>query len=564
MKKAAQISHTIIQEYAKNKPKGYPHLVCRIKEGGRSEAFSVQYAGGEICIKADNPIAAAFGTRSLITGVSSGHFAEFLGDWRPRFPLRPLWLGCEVDVSLTSRIGISVPAWMRQEKGDSPHFESFCRRILELGYNSILLGNLDGAFVTSPEDSSFNLEALCVAFREYGLKVILKPNLSFTGELKNSGRCPLNPPYIAAIQEALGDFQGKAPSIDYIFYEGRFQHPDCIQHPLALDATQIELVQAELKMLETSLQGKVGLIYYVPATDETTATHHASWLSALCDFAGNKTILAYSAIAGSPWEDHRSPHPFWETLRQSPDVSATPLMPIVNIGAVRQGEGLWPTLTLDLVERYFSHCHRHHFAGAISLIGQLPKEGALLDCSLWVAAQVMWKEQSVRLLAETWFRAQRPDLDFPVFADALRDIRSISADLSFLRSLHNENHRDLISSEECRTIAASLLARLKHLQFQFEKEEKSRLKRSEKPTYYDYFSCFVRDARRIVLHFLQRFNAPLLHYRDEDDQQEGFWTQVQGLGQGGRYSPKAIFLEHPQKGVPGSRMELIYKENYLF
>lgn len=553
MKKSAQLIDTLIHEYAKNKHKGYPSLVCRMKDTNNRESFSAHYAAGQIIIEAANPSAAVYGIRCLTLGVASGHHAEFLGDWNPRFLLRPLWIGCELNITLTSRIGVTLPAWLKI--GSFP-FDSFCRRLLELGYNSVLLGAFDGAFSPSSEDS-FDLEAICQGFHEYGIKVILKPNI----DLKNEVRCPLSPSYVSTVKESLWDLQKKVPSVDYIFCESCFQHPESLQHPLAQDATRIELVQAELKIYETALKRNTGLIFYIPATDESSAKQQATWLSSLSDSAGNKTILAFSALSGAPWEDHCSAHPFWEALRQSPDISSTPLMPIINIGSVKQGEGLWPAMTLDLIERYLARCKRHCFVGAICLARYLPCEGALLDCSLWTAGQVLWKEQPVHLLAESWFRAQRPDLNYSFFSDALKEIRSIVVELSFLRSLQNENHRDLITTEECRTLAASLLATLKQLQVKFEKEEKKRLKHADRPTFHEYFSCFVRDARRIVLHFLQRFNAPLLHYRDEDDQQEGFWTQAQGLTQSGRYTPKAIFLEHPQKGSPGSRMEMIFKEN---
>jgi hypothetical protein len=568
MKKIKQFCNEILADYQKNSSKANPQLVCRIKEGKASEAFSCRYAGGELTIEAESPMAAVHGLSQIALGIASGHYAEFLGDRRPQFSLRPLWIGCDVDVGLTSRVGISIPTWMRQEINQHceewPCLDQFCRRVLALGYNSVLIGNRSGSPIAAPEDPFFDLEAVCCAFHDYGLKVILKPSTTITAGHNKLGRCALNPEYVTAVNQFLSDLLQKVPSVDFIFLEGNFLQKDCIQHPLAYDSTQKELAEEEVRMLESALHSTaVSLIYMIPTADEASAKQQTSWLSAFSDHVGPRTILAFSAVAGALYADHLPPHPFWETLRRSPDVSATTFLPIVNIGSIQQGEGLWPSLSLDLIEKYFSKCRRHHFAGVVCLVNQLPNIGGLLECSLWVAAQKLWTEQPASLLAETWFRARRPEMDFLTHSGALQHVRQLVVELSLLRSLHNEKQRDHISSEECRTIASSSLIRLKYLQIIFEKNESSNLKRSEKSTFHEYFTCFARDARRIVLHFLQRFNVTLLHQKDDDDQLEGFWTQFHGVSQNVRYA-KPQFLDHPHKGSVGSSMEKIYKENRMF
>lgn len=559
----------ILQEYHANKAKGHPDLNYRIKEGKVGEAFSCHYASGEVCLEATSPVAAMYGLSHLTLAIASGHYAEFLGEWRPRFALRPLWIGCDVDVALTSRVGISVPFWMRheviQQHEARPALDAFCRRVIHLGYNSVIIGSRQGNVIAVPEDPFFDLEALCRYCHEYGLKVILKPSSTVAAGHKELGRCALNSDYVEAVNLLLSDLINQVPSVDYIFWEGEFLHNDCMQHLSAYDATQQDLAEAEITMLEAALQKTaISLIYFIPVFDEASAKQQTAWLPSSCDRVGLRTILAFSAVAGDFYADHLLPHPLWEVLRQSPDVSATPFLPIVNIGAVQQGEGLWPSLTLDLIEKYFTRCSRHHFAGIICLVNQVPHPGAFLECSLWVAAQILWKERPAALVAETWFRARRPEIDFPAFAEALREMRQLVVDLSLLRSLHNEKHCDHLSSEDCRIMANSSLARLKYLQIFFEKKEKKRLRSADKLSYDDYFSYFSHDAQRIIMHFLQRFNVSMLHQKNEEVQQEGFWTQCQGLNQGRRFHAKTIYLESPQRGVAGSRMEKIYRENYLF
>lgn len=552
MKKIHEVCKTIALRYSQNKAKRDPQLIWHAKQSTDSEVFSCRYAGGEIKVDAESAQAAVYGMSQLTIGAPSGHYAEFLGNWNPRFPLRPLWIGCDAELIIAPGISLTLPAFlMRQQENN---LDLFCQRVLELGYNSILLGSRDSSLANLSEEFILDLETLCGIFHDYALKVILKPNLSFESSL---GKCPLNPQYADATQKHLRTFIQRVPNVNYLFWEGGFLHPDCIRHPLAHDATQAELVQAEVTMVEASLPKSTGLIYYVPAPDASIAKQQAAWMSPLSDQMGPRTILAFSATSGDPYADHLSPHPFWETLRRSPDVSATPLMPIVNVGAVRQGEGLWPILTFDMVDNYFSRCRRHSFAGVISLVNQLPNRGSFLDCNLWVSSQVLWKERPAFLMAETWFSSQRPDLNFHAMADALRAIRQFAIELSLLRSFQNEKHRDILSNEECRTMATSLLARLKHLEHIFEKEEKKRTKKTERPTFFDYFTFFARDARRMISHFLQRFNVSSLQLREQDDMHDGFWTKATNI------NTKPILLENPQKGTPGSRMEMIYLESRL-
>lgn len=587
MKKSAQLSKLLVRQYEKNRDKKSPHLILKTNQITDSEAFSCNYAGGIINLQADSDLAVIYGIHHLNIGLASGHFSEFLGDWRPRFALRPLWIGCDLDVDLESSSHIPVSLRLPKllcgsevnglsgQNGQGQgqrQLDRLCERVLELGYNAIVLGALDNTSRASTANfghsgsGTIDIQAICTHLHTYGLKVILKPN-------KPSGRCPLDAIQAASIQQYIKNFLEKVPYFDYLLWEGDFLHPDCFLHPSAAEATQLELVQAEVALVEKALtESKEGekpppsLIYYVPSPDLSTAEQQVAWLQELCDRVGNKTIIAFSAVSGEPWSDHQPPHPFWESLRKSPDISSTALMPIINTGAARQGDGLWPTLTLDLSERYLTRCTRHQFAGAITLVNHLPEKGALLDCSLWVCSQMLWKNRSAALLAETWFSAERPDFDYLYFAESLRKVRELAVELSFIRSLRNERHRDLLSQTESRAMADSFLARLRELQILFECSEKKTKKHTHnrgsvvRPRCNDYFSYFARDAIRLVAYFMQCFQVTLPHIRKEEDVWEGFWTKSK---QGSTYSAsKPVFLETPQRGVPGTVMERIYLEVY--
>jgi len=489
-----------------------------------------------------------------------------LGEKKPRFDLRPLWIRGECEVALTSNVTVTVPQFMVSDKKQPiahRDLELFCERLLELGYNSILLGHRKGTFVStiSSSEATIDFDAICSVFHDYQIKVILKAQIYFSPAQRQFVRSALDPTYHAFIQSTLQTLIKSVPHIDYLFWEGDPTQHTFARNTPAFEATGFERLCAEVKLVEESLNG-LPLIYFLPTTDRQQATQHATWLADLCDEAGQTTVLAYSALAGDPWLDHLSTHPFWQVLQNKSAVSYTPLMPILNIGGVSQGEGLWPVLTMDLLEDYISRCTHHCFAGAISLVNHLPASGTFLDCNLWVTSQVLWRECSALISTETWFSTFRPDLDFNQLLPVLRKVREIAIELSFLRALKNEGHRDLISSEECRLIAESLLANLKYLQLRLTRDAGVALKK-ERPHFFDYFTCFVRDARRIIGHFLQCFNQSLPEaLLGKDDVQEGFWTAPpKGAFLGKTSDGKLAFLDVPQRGNAGSVMAQIFDEN---
>lgn len=565
MKKSKDLLENLYEEYfSKIRKTNDPEIFLKAISEESSEGFSCSYLGaGIIHLTAHNACCAAFGLNQIITGIKSGHLAEFLGKFSPRFNLRPLWIGCHKNCQISPAIAIQLPDfWDKDCENEDSKLNHFCKRVIELGYNAVMIGRRD-LFV--PTEIQVELETFLKGlkvFREYGLKIILKPDFEIND--RSIVRSPLNPEYIKAIEMLISQFTNQVQDYDFLFWEGGFSHFNFFAYQAAEEYTLFELVVEEVRMIEKFLKNKTGLIYYVPTHDVHDGKKYAEWMPALCDEVSNFTTLAFSAVAGDPCLDHLEPHPFWEKLRQRPDVSATPLLPILNIGGVRQGEGLWPSIALDLIENYIGRCFRHSFAGIIGLVNHLPRKEGLLDCSLWVASSYMWNQHPPQLLAHTWFLTHKPDLDFLNHSVSMAQLRKIIIALSLLRSLTNEKSRDTISSEECRLMTESLLSQLKELRLKFSQEKNN--KKGSQTSFSDYFNYFIRDARRIILHFLQCFNIPLANILEGDDLQEAFWTSISqaGHGDGFRTGNKVAFLDAPNPGAINSRMSLIFDESRLF
>ncbi len=560
----------IIQELLKNyqeiqRLKRWPKINVRIHEDFKDEGFTATYSGGQIDFQAQNYHSAIFGLSQLIMSVKSNHFADYLGTKHPLFFLRPLWVGCDSFIQLNSQIKIGIPRFLCDDTISEANLidktEFFCKNVLKLGYNAILFGCQE---YTKSDLSNLPLNSfkqVCSLLNKYGIKTILKVDLP----LSDIKRYPFNPSYRKALVDFFSKLREEVQQFEYIFWESGCYHPDFTNYPNSDDYLHSEIVKEELNLIESSLTPESNLIFYLPSKSWELAKSQAQWIPKLCDDVLKKdTVIAFSSNYGDYTSDHLSAHPIWHNLRLSEDSSSTHLMPILNIGSLRQGEGLWPILNYDLVESYVSRCFRHNFAGVMGVLNSLPTERGLLHCNLWTLSSYIWHRKSPGLLVETWFGANRPDFEYSKYAVVLSDIRKISVELSLLRSLINERDRDALSTEECRYLAENLLARLNQIQMKFNNEKKPLVKK-EYLNLSDYFIYFARDSRRYIHHCLQCFNISLPNVLIGDNHQESLWTQItQGIGgQGIRSGTKITFLEATSSVLTEVPIKKIISENRL-
>ena len=421
-----------------------PKLVWKI-DPVQEEFVSLEYAGGVLHVEANNERNLLFAFEQAMAALLSGHLGEFLGRVKPRFPLRPLWLGCEQSVRLSSSVSVGMP--------DEQSLEPFCQRLCRLGYNAVILGKRDETF--HEKEGKIDLST----FQDYGIKVFVKPDVSCGSPLDSFAGLPEN---------------------CALFWKSDLLHPDFQNHPGAFDLTLYDIVEKELKLVEGAA-GKRELIFYIPTEDEASAKLQSLWLSDLIDNAGSRTTIAFSAVAGDPCGDHLPPHPFWEVLRVSPDCSATPLLPLINTGAVKQGECLWPSLPFDLLHQFLPRLERHPFAGFIGLAHHVPEGHGLLHLALWVAAQALWRGKSPSVSAETWSLANRPDWKFSAHAEDLDKVKGIVKRVGA--------RRERLAREE----REALLADLALLDYKFNNGSK----KGENPGFADYYTYFAIDMRNL-------------------------------------------------------------------
>lgn len=494
-----------------------PSLKWQIK-GNHGEAFCCKYAGGTLYLEAASPQAAVFGLKQLNMSVRGGYLAESLGDSTPKFPLRALFLHLD---------GHTAKSWHQ-------HISPICQRVLDLGYNSLI-------FSSSGEDLSF-LEDIGRVCHDYGIKIFIKPAIN------KEGCSPLALGYVEQIRSLLNDFLLHASHYDGFFWEGAlFNEEDS----LVKEATQFELVRAEVTMLETLIGSSHLLIYSLIPKSLQEANCQLFWIPSLCEAVGTHTYIAFSALAGDPTQDHLPPHPLWETLKKALIPYENVLMPIFNVGLIQQGEGLWPSIATDIVDAINS-VERLHFSGMIGMINHLPHEGGLLDCNLWTISQALWRNNPSSMLFEMWFKSLDTDLEYRQLIPMLKQVREITIEFSFFRSLPLTTVLDPLTKECYRIRLESILFDLKKIQMALEIGEKSRVPREQLPLLFDYFFHFTNDAKRFIVSFMHAFHVTSPIIRIEGEVPEGFWV-----------SSNMMLMRFPHCGLKGSRKEAIYRENRL-
>lgn len=474
--------------FSKENPNG-PKLLVKVRGGELSEGYSSSYYQGVLTVEGNDPRSLIHGIATLNVAVKSGHLSDFLGDRKPRYELRPLHYCRELE-------GVCE--------------EKLCQRILELGYNAIILE-------TEPENPQL--------FKEFGIKTIFKRKaLEGTPFDKDWALSPVN-----------------MEAVDAVYWEATFMEPEFLKHKDARDFLQMDLALFELQRLERELNGVCEILYALPKM------HSYNAVLEFIDEVSTQTTIVFSAVHGDPTEDHSDPHPLWDLLRESPDASATTLLPILNMGAVKQGEGLWPLIPLDLLEQSNDHMRRQPFTGAIVLVKDLPNPGTFLDGSLWIAAQTLWGTLTPSLLLETWCKAYHPSLSN---LELLRDLRKVGKRISALKEIVE------MKTEESHIYSESLISEINRLQMKVDG-----LKSEGKGSIKEYFIYFARDARRQILHFLQVNHAPMVNVLNGDDLLESFWTAVQqGGGADLRAGAKVKLFDQPIEGDEGSVMRQIYDE----
>lgn len=464
-------------------------------------------------VDAEGVLGAVYGATYAAAILKSGHHTLLSNKYvSPKFPVRGVWISSSTPLSNSSAIS---------------------RRLLETGHNTVVA-----------DSCSLN---------EADIQELQNHKIQVTLTLANTDApfCPLDKAWSESIKK-LFDTKSSAQAI---LWTSGLLNSHFFRDPAARDATLADLVRAEMRFLEKIIEKNKKLIFYIPTKDHTDATQQMHWLPALIDDAGPRTTIAFSAVAGEPTHDHLPLHPLWNFFRTDPIPSRTPLLPIINAGAVAQGGGLWPYVNIDMLQHIHSRLNPLHFQGALHLAPAFPVQGSFLDAGLWTAGASLWLGIDPVRCFETWTEAFRPVLNTPAVSAAMEEGRQITLAMSRLRFSTQK-------PEEYRACAESLWARLEVLQIsikdpQFPTEE-------GRAALSHYFLSFIRDMRKMIAHTLQMAQQPFSKMISQEEMQESFWASAQAeSAQGIRPSGQLSLPTIPCRGKEGSVLHHMFTESWI-
>jgi hypothetical protein len=472
------MNHTIQtfqQHYNKSaETLGWPSLKLRhIQHAVEADGYLATCRGGELEIIAGTPLGLSYGLAQNIAALRSGYYEEFLGQRTPHFAIRPLLLSGTESFDPT--------------------------RIIELGYNCVIV---ESDQMLIPED----LDGLLL-----GRKVCVS----------HPTRKPMDAGYRRVLEQ---EITSKSSS-HILFYESQLLHPSFVSEK----DTTLDLVSAELALVESLMPEFSQLIFYIPAVT-------AEWLPALCDIAGNRTKIAFCNKAA-----------IWEVLRKQKDPSVTPLMPLMHTS---MGRGLWPSLPLARIDRTIGRMFGPNFAGMIVCSSHVPSGDGPLAASLWIAGQAQWQRQSAAHLAEAWFAAYRPDLNYTDHSSLLTSADIVDTELTRLTDA------DVYPAGRIEIV----LANLRHIDYWLQTHESSRTPMSSLS---DYLRYFVRDAWCLLYYHIDRLRISVQGAPMALDHHGGFLGGSQYWG-GSRCIPTAATVKPLDiaRVIPDEpRMSLIFQEN---
>lgn len=536
----------------------------KLKAGGGSgspESYEARSEAGVIRITSGSELGLAYGAAQLGMALRAGHVGEWTGLQSARFPLRPLSLGAGLVWKVNGELGIPIPHAFEpdkvQEVGLPQRARQVARRAIEMGYNSILFSAPSSQSVQEVEELDYSMDELCQALQVAGLQVLFQPMVVAVGE--SMGACPLKPKTRAYIAMLVEDLLKAVPKANGIFWESLLGESSYSSEEVARDFLIYDLVLSELRLMEHLTGKDRRLVFYLPSQNLEESRKQAQWISDLCDDADTSTIIAFSSTVGHPVAWEQGLHPFWQELRRLPDSSYTPLMPVVNVGNVKRGNGLWPNVPLRFLDEVCGRLWRHRFAGVTAMTDFLPKPGGFNEMALWALGQAQWRSLPPTQLAETWLLARRPAWSIRRVLDTVQACEYSTQELYSMLALAEQGLGKDKDLDLCRSRIEALLAQLKYLQILV---KDSPVDASQQSTLDDYVIFYLRDTKRMVHHCLKKMNIAMGSVLVGDDLQEAFWTEMdaepsRGIGAGAEVN----FLARPNRGEPDSRLRLVADEN---
>jgi hypothetical protein len=500
----------------------------------KEQEFSLIMKNGRLSLISNSKVGFYQGLFCAKRAVLSKQLGDAIGHHKPAMALRVLSLEGNTLVTINEDTYLKVPQFLSNLGEDkekmSFYFEQLALRLLEMGYNSLFLGQL----LTQEEgsqQSSFFIELLYEKCKEMGISLILS----------------------AKIEEGSYEEVFSKVPCDYIFWEAQ----DYFSLPKNSEEIFFDCFMEKITLLEKACQnlGKKTLVAIPWFSESGPLEFSQQWLEEVSDQLGKDTILCFSSMKGTPSQGFKGFNSLWNSLGSSLDISATRLMPVISLGGSEIGEGLWGISFYEKWHTIVSKIRRHNFAGVMVETSRIPKAGALLDGILTCAGLSQWDLESSRQHLETWLQTYRSNEDLPSVLSFFKEAEDIFCDLKEFEEKLNQGNLD---RQQQLVLAQSILGNLRKFQ-DFPVEEANNPYFESTSTYQ---RLFLIDLKRMFYRLLQENKLSLPSVLEGKDLEPTFWTSLSNLS-GNQISSgaKVQLHESPIFSSENKILEKVFVEN---
>ncbi len=409
-----------------------PNIECETVFGRSLEGYTARYINGSICIKANNLSSQSFAVHHINSLLPSGHWPEFLGETRPLFAIRPIWLECD------------WPSWLLS--WDKGSFDALAEQILCLGYNALILGNPEDRLQKISSDLKPYIQRLQHSLRSKQIQLGVVMSGLLDELTLDRGSIHKENDILSCLEQG---------SLVVVKSRVKTENLD-----LRAGKSFIESLVEDVRHYEAMGQGKYNLIYYLPF-DSTWMHNRSNMLQELSTEISSQTVIAFSAFSGGPSGDYLQMHPFWCELRRMQEPLGLRLLPLVFMT-----DSKYPSLHFDIFENYYARCIRHNFVGIAAYASCLPPAGDLNHCNLWIAGQLQWKALPPDLYVETWFKSFYPCMEYFDWQPLLKQMRFLVLDI---KAISSRAHNTCFQPEELKIIHDMWLSNAKALKIKMGK-----------------------------------------------------------------------------------------------
>lgn len=504
MSKLDLYNKQIWKQYSNSSSKPLPKMTVKKGTSNCLEGFLCTLEAGNFHVFAKGPLGRCYAQNQLALSFQSGYTQDYLGEKTPYFPLRALYLECEKKCNIPDTcMEYAMPNFLSLSQEKTPLNDLFCQKILNLGFNACAFS------ISKQSETSLlkqdHMDAFIQTMQEYGLGII------FEVHHRDSFK---DPNFLQDITQLKKVF----PKDSFLIWEGKY-----LQEKQSDQETDYDLVKKEISLLEKALEEHFKLIYLLPATDQVSISKQCYFIDNLCNFIQSKNLIAFSPLYKKADGQTRQESPLWEALCCSRQVPEKKCLPLLNVGSIKFGKGLWPDFRYDILNDIFTKMQNPVFYGALCMSTSIPKESSFSYCNLWTAGQKLWyPKKSATLFSKIWLLIYYPEIpweDFQWIAHYGQQIRHQMQTL--------QDPPELLKDKQILTsLALSLSNNCDMLKATLRRYVNSSSKGTQSLLLAAY-PYFLRDSKKILFQTLKDVGISLPGLLDGEDMQLSFFTKME-------------------------------------